>query len=211
MERSKPRETRPVVVDERSALEFFKERVTSALANQRVDATDEARVYLVTLLHEFLKAERVRWGAEQGVEDEPLALMLTRALSAGLREQVQLLKGLGDRALYISGVFSDSLARQVVDVDYYVSMGELAYGRLAGVMKGGRRPSAYADLYEELSSRFPTFVEVLTEVSEGLWLTSNAGLLRLYERWLRTGSRRVADQLAREGIVPTPVPTRYLQ
>jgi hypothetical protein len=212
MERLKVPENQPVVVEERSALEFFNERVTSALANQRVDATDEARFYLVSLLHEFLKAERLRWGAEQGLEDEtPLALVLARALSAGLREQVRLLKGLGDRALYISGVFSDSLARQVVDVDYYVSMGELAYGKLAGVMKGGRRPSAYADLYEELSSRFPTFVEVLTEVSDGLSLTSNTGLLRLYERWLRTGSRRVAAQLSKEGIVPTPVPTRYLQ
>lgn len=211
MERSKPRETRPVVVDERSALEFFNERVTSALANQQVDTTDEARLYLVTLLQEFLKAERLRRLAEQGVEDEPLALVLARALSASLGEQVRLLKGLGDRALYISGVFPDSLARQVVDVDYYVSMGELAYGRLAGVMKGGRRPSEYADLYEELSTRFPTFVEVLTEVSEGLLLASNTGLLRLYERWLRTGSRRVAGQLSRQGIVPTPVPTRYIQ
>ncbi len=211
MDRPKLLEKAPVVVQERSALEFFRERVMSAIANQRVEATEEARCYLVSLLHEFVKAERLLPAGGPGLEDEPLALTLARALSAGLQEQVRLLKGLGDRALYISGFFSDSLARQVVDVDYYVSMGELAYGKLAGVMKGGRRPSAYADLYEELSTRFPVFVEVLTEVSEGFALTSNTGLLRLYERWLRTGSRRVAGQLSREGIVPTPVPTGYIQ
>ncbi|HWP35540.1 MAG TPA: hypothetical protein VNM66_08085 [Thermodesulfobacteriota bacterium] len=200
----------PLVTHQASAVEFFHERVASAFANQRVEATEEARVYLVSLLLHFLHAERLRRVGEPGGGDEPLALLLARALSAGLAEQVRLLKGLGDRALYVSGFFSDSLARQVVDIDYYIAMGELAYGRLAGVMKAGRG-SASAGLYEELSSRFPAFVEILSEVSEGLALTSNSGLLRLYERWLRTGSRRVADQLAREGIVPTPVPARYVQ
>jgi hypothetical protein len=198
------------IVPERSALEFFAERVTSALANQRVDATEQARFYLVSLLHDHLDPQRAR-PADPALDEAPLALVLARALSSSLREQALLLKSLGDRALYVSGFFSDSLSRQVVDVDYYVAMGGMAYGKLAGVMKGGRRPSAYAELYEELSSRFPAFVEVLNEVSEGMALTSNSGLLRLYERWLRTGSRRVADQLSKEGIVPAPVPTRYVQ
>lgn len=198
------------IVPERSALEFFHDRVTSALANQRVEATNDARFYLVSLLNDRLNA-KPQGSPDKSLEDTPLALVLARALQASLSEQVTLLKALGDRALYVSGFFSDSLARQVVDVDYYVSMGEMAYGKLAGVMKGGRRPSAYAELYDELASRFPAFVEVLNEVSEGFSLTSNSGLLRLYERWLRTGSRRVADQLSKEGIVPTSVPTRYLQ
>ncbi len=210
MNRTRPPEVLPIV-PERSALEFFNERVTSALANQRVDATEDARFYLVALLNDRLNADHPRAGADKSLEETPLALVLARALQASLAEQVTLLRALGDRALYVSGFFSDSLIRRVVDVGYYVQMGELAYGRLAGVMKGGRRPSAYAGLYDELAARFSAFVEVLNEVSEGLSLTSNAGLLRLYERWLRTGSRRVADQLSKEGIVPTPVPTRYLQ
>jgi hypothetical protein len=196
-------------VAERSALEFFRERVTSAMANQRVDATEEARFYLVALLHHHMDLSR--HATDRQLDDTPLALVLAKAMSAGLTEQTQLLKLLGDRALYVSGFFSDSLARQVVDVDYYVQMGGIAYGRLAGVMKGSRRPSAYGDLFEELATRFPKFVEVLNEVSEGMSLTSNAGLLRLYERWLKTGSQRVADQLSKEGIVPTAVPTRYVQ
>jgi hypothetical protein len=208
--RSRPPATPPNIVAERSALEFFRERVASAMANQRVDATEEARFYLVSLLHDHLDPQRAR-ATGPDLDDAPLAILLARALASSLREQALLLKTLGDRALYVSGFFSDSLARQVVDVDYYVAMGRLGYGRLAGVMKGGRRPSSYADLFEELSERFPAFVEVLNEVSEGLALTSNSGLLRLYERWLRTGSRRVADQLTKEGIVPTSVPTRYVQ
>ena len=43
----------------------------------------------------------------------------------------ELLKKLGDRSLYISGFFADSLQRKVVDVDYYAEMGGVAYGALA--------------------------------------------------------------------------------
>ena len=43
---------------------------------------------------------------------------------------------------------------------------------------------------------------VAWEVSERTSLSSNGDVLRLYEKWLRTGSRRSADLLAARGIVP---------
>ena len=55
--------------------------------------------------------------------------------SSGGLEQRARLRYLGDFSLFTSGFFSDSLSRRAVDVDYYVSMGEFAYGSL------GRRDS----------------------------------------------------------------------
>jgi hypothetical protein len=46
------------------------------------------------------------------------------------------------------------------------------------------------------------FVDVLSEVSERSSLSSNTDLLRLYERWLRTGSTRSGYLLAERGVVP---------
>ena len=67
-------------------------------------------------------------------------------------------------------------------------------------------------MFDELSDKFTAFVEVLGEVSERTSLSSNADVLRLYERWLRTGSRRSGDLLASRGIVPnTSIGTRFLQ
>ena len=63
--------------------------------------------------------------------DEPLALRLGRALGSGGLEQRARLRYLGDFSLFTSGFFSDSLSRRAVDVDYYVSMGEFAYGSLS--------------------------------------------------------------------------------
>jgi hypothetical protein len=46
------------------------------------------------------------------------------------------------------------------------------------------------------------FADLLSEVSEATRLTDNRSVLRLYERWLQTGSRRAAVLLAERGIAP---------
>jgi len=46
-----------------------------------------------------------------------------------------------------------------------------------------------------MAARFEVFVDVLAEIAEMQELRSNRGLVRLYERFLHTGSQRVAEQL----------------
>jgi hypothetical protein len=58
-------------------------------------------------------------------------------------------------------------------------------------------------VFAELADNFVRFVDVLSEVSERASLGSNVDLLRLYERWLKTGSRRSGQLLAERGVVPT--------
>jgi hypothetical protein len=114
----------------------------------------------------------------------------------------------GDLSLFISGFFSDSLNRRLVDVDYYIQLGERAYGSLA------RRAvdDTFTDVFDELSEKFTAFVDVLGEVSERTALTSDADVLRLYEKWMRTRSRRSGDLLAARGIVPNAsVASRFIQ
>jgi hypothetical protein len=49
-------------------------------------------------------------------------------------------------------------------------------------------------------------------VSERTALSSNGDVLRLYEKWLRTKSRRSGDLLAKRGIVPNgSVGSRFIQ
>ena len=49
-------------------------------------------------------------------------------------------------------------------------------------------------------AKFSQLVEVLNEVSERTQSTTNAGLLRIYEKWLKTGSPRVAILLSERGV-----------
>ena len=87
-----------------------------------------------------------------------------------------------------------------MDVDYYVHIGGSAYHQLAGMPL---RIRSYASVYEELSANFRRFVDVLAEVSEGASIAaSDANVVQLYERWLRTGSEWVARRLRALGVLP---------
>jgi hypothetical protein len=108
------------------------------------------------------------------------------------------LKEIGDVALFVSGFFSDSLTRKLVDVDYYVSIGGCAYNTLSRV----EADEAFSPVFAELGEKFVGFVDVLAEVSERTSCSSNADLLLLYEKWLKTGSRRSGQLLVERGVVP---------
>lgn len=184
-----------------SPAEYFKELVESAIYHQHLAATALTSFYLVNLLTGFVHIDRSTEG------DEPLGIRFTKALQSGGVRQRDELRGVGDHSLFISGFFADSLNRSLVDVDYYIQLGAYAYGSLAR-----RADAEFADVFDELAAKFTAFVDVLGEVSERTALTSNSDLLRLYEKWLRTGSRRSGDLLVARGIVPnTSVGGHFVQ
>ena len=190
------------VLREQTATEYFKELVESALARQHVQAGDLTEYYLVNLLCQYVRLDQATH-ADYG---EPLAVRLARALQTGGTEQRARLRSLGDFSLFTAGFFSDSLSRRHVDVDYYVSMGAYAYGSLS------RAEDAFREVFGELSRKFVGFSDVLADISERTAVTSSADLLRLYEKWLRTGSSRDGKKLIDQGIVPNAsIGKRFVQ
>ncbi|HSN13808.1 MAG TPA: hypothetical protein VLT61_04195 [Anaeromyxobacteraceae bacterium] len=191
-----------------SPREFFRQRVGDVLSHRRVRVQPETEFYLVDLLAKFLEAERLRVEQADGsVREEALALILLRALEATGDVRVRELRRLGDTALFVSGFFGDSLSRSAVDVDYYIAMGGQAY---AVVGQAERRRGLDA-LFGELSERFGLFVDCFAEIAELADLRSDRGLVRLYERWLRTRSARVAQLLRERGVAllgDPPAPPR---
>ena len=178
-----------------TSTEYFRELVERAMARRAVSSSELSSYYLVQLLDSFVAFDQIY--AEMEVDKEtPLAELLCHALASRGTRRFRLLKFTGDLALFMSGFFSDSIARRLTDVDYYVRLGGYAYG-------GAARLSALeaAALFEELAHKFVRFVDVLTEVSEESAVAENAGILRLYERWRQTGSRRSEALLRREGIL----------
>jgi hypothetical protein len=192
---------RHVDLREQTPVEYFKEQVESALARQHLQAGDLTEYYLVNLLCRYVRHDHA--DADYG---EPLAVRLARALQTGGTEQRARLRSLGDFPLFTAGFFSDSFSRRHVDVDYYVSMGEYAYGSLS------RAEDALRGVFAELARKFVGFSDVLADISERHALTSDNNLLRLYEKWLRTGSDRDGQRLIERGIVPNgSVGKRFLQ
>jgi hypothetical protein len=187
------------VVRGESAIEFFREQIGKAMQHQRVSTSAFTEYYLVNLLAAFMRGESLP-GREAGFDETPLALLYVRALDASPPQRARRLRATGDTALFVSGFFADSLADTVADVRYYAILGGRAYAHLSREHEGPRHlgPGVFA----ELAARFREFVDVLAEVSEQSRVSTPASLVRLYERWVQTGSRRAAALLAEQGINP---------
>ena len=180
-----------------SPQEFFRELVSEAMSHRRLKVQAPTEFYLVSLLARFLAREELFTESPDGTAgSEPLALVLLRALSEDRQRRYEGLRRLGDTSLFLSGFFGDSLARSSVDAAYYIAMGERAYDTLAS----SRGPAGATEIFGELAKRFEEFVDLFAEIAEMQELRSNRGLVRLYERFLHTGSERVASQLRARGV-----------
>jgi hypothetical protein len=81
-------------------------------------------------------------------------------------------------------------------------MGGAAYGTLAATFnKKSGGANVFVELYDELAHKFSSLVEVLNEVSEGV-SGRDQSMLRLYDRWLKTGSDRMHRMLIERGVLP---------
>ena len=184
--------------------DYFRTSIDDVIAKQGVDLDPHAAHYVVNLLTLFSRSEEFYEDDGDSYGVKPLALMLADAADApNVEQRSQYLQRIGDVALFVSGFFIESLANKAVDVDYYIHMGENAYGSLSDEVRGTFRGNAFADIYKELASNFQTLIDVLNEVRDGARKESDVDLLRTYEIWLKTGSRRAEILLRQQGVVPS--------
>ncbi|GIW41297.1 MAG: hypothetical protein KatS3mg076_1874 [Candidatus Binatia bacterium] len=170
--------------------ELFRELVQKAMEAQDVRSTEDSEYYLVTLLERFARP-RQDWF------DKPLALEYLESFHTGRADRYQKLKKVADTSLFVSGIFLETVERTLVGTEYYIRLGRTAYGHLA---LESARP------FGELSEKFREFVRVLSEISFSELFRSEHQVVRLYTRWLRTGSRRDYEWLMRRGLVPVLAP-----
>ncbi len=185
------------IVRDETPMEFFREQLEKAMEHQKVSTSAFTEYYLVNLLSGCVHGELPP--SEPGFDETPLAVMYVRAVQASRGERTRLLRMMGDTALFVSGFFADSVSRGLVDLGYYKTMGGQAYARLS---LEDSPHGVGATVFSELAGRFSEFADVLAEVSEASHLSTNKSVLRLYERWVQTGSRRAAALLAERGIAP---------
>lgn len=199
------RESSTRVMRVRNLQDYFRTSIDDVVAKQRVDIDPHAAHYVVNMLTLFSRSDELFEDDGECYGLRPLALMLADAADAASPDhRKHLLQRIGDVALFIAGFFSDSLASRAVDIDYYIHMGGNAYGSLSDEVRGTFRGNAIADVYRELAIKFQVLVDILNEVKDGPRGSSDIDLLRTYEVWQRTGSRRARSLLSQHGIVPFP-------
>jgi len=191
------------VVQVQNLADYFRTSIDGVISRHGVDVDPHAAHYVVNLLTLFSRSEELYEDHGDTYGLRPLALMMADAADAPtVAQRNYALQRIGDVALFISGFFADSLANKAVDVDYYIYMGGSAYGSLSEEVRGTFRGNAFAHIYRELAEKFQVLVDVLNEVRDEARGESDRDLLRTYEIWLKTGSRRARKLLADNGVVP---------
>lgn len=184
-----------------SPKDYFDELVQTALESRGIDTYPHVSTYLSNLLNYYVDIRNLY---ESPIDEAgnrkalTLAELLLTAQSSEPSAKVELLKKLGDRALYISGFFSDSLNRKLVDIDYYRDMGVTAYSSLASTVK----EDTLSRVFEEISVKFIDFVDAFTIISQKTFVKTDESILRLYENYLRTGSELAKQRLTELGVIP---------
>jgi hypothetical protein len=191
------------VMPVRNLRDYFRQSIDAAIDRQGVEVDTHATHYVVNLLTIFSRSEELYEDRGDMYGLRPLALMLADAVDAKTAEERSFtLRRIGDVALFIAGFFADSLAHKLVDLDYYIYMGCSAYGSLSDEVRGTARGRALAGVYAELAAKFQIVVDLLNDVRDETRRSSDIDLLRTYEVWLKTGSRRAAALLRQNGVVP---------
>ena len=179
--------------------EYFRQSIDEAIVGQGVDIDPHATHYVVNMMTLFSRSEHFYEDDGEIYGIRPLALMLADAADAPSPEhRNQTLKRIGDVALFVGGFFVDSLRHKPVDVDYYMHMGENAYGSLSEETRGTFHGNAFADIYRELATKFRVLIDVLNEVRGG----AEQDVVRTFEIWRKTGSQRAERLLREQGVLP---------
>jgi hypothetical protein len=181
--------------------EFFRDALHGAARKQQLALDGHTEHYVVNVLTTYSRAEAFYEQTPSGPRLKPLALMLAEAAAAPTAAERQHgLQRIGDVSLFIAGFFAHGLAHRLVDVDYHIAMGGRAYGSLADSARMHRR--GVGAVFAELATKFRELVDALNEIADAARPLTHADLMRLYELWIKTGSRRAAERLRALGVEP---------
>ncbi|MCK5188014.1 MAG: hypothetical protein KAR43_12860 [Deltaproteobacteria bacterium] len=189
----------PTIQTEKNTLDFFHKHVKESIKNQNIKITKISEHYLVHLLADFTLTQKAF--KLTGNNIRPLTLIYHQAQFETANRKIKIFKELGDFSLFITGFLPDSLNRKVIDVDYYISLGRSAYENLSVIFEEIHE-SDFNLLFCELAEKFVAVTDILAEISSESFTQWNDGILRLYERWLKTRSKRDERLLFKKGIIP---------
>lgn len=181
----------------------FTEVVKEACLSRQIKTPPIVEVYLVRLLQHYLDSRNFHQPIQETNSEKPpetFAEMYLQAMNSDQAKKRELMRVVGDKTLYLTGFFGDSLQRKIVDIDYYIDIGSAAYSNLYALTK----EDSLSQVYKTFSKRFIDFVDVLNYVSEKSLVQADQNILRLYDRYLRTGSELAREKLNELGVVTLP-------
>ena len=182
--------------------QFFLASVEDAFQERKFQTHPQVKTYIVDLLKFHLSVENLFDEKDESGRKtrKTMAELFLSANQESKEARLRKLKILGDRSLYISGFFADSLQRKIIDIDYYVDMGTVAFESLAKAVN----EDTFSHLFREISVRFLDLVDVLTVISKKAQIAEEDNVLRMMDLYAKTGSSLIGEDLVAKGIFNRP-------
>ena len=154
---------------------FFAELIATSSEDQDISLSTDVEVYVLGVVTGFFSGPDV---VDRGVV---LKGLLQEALDSKGIVRREYLRITGDIALFITGVFPNSISRKTrmnaYKVGDYIDIGRSAYHHID------------THLYGELAFKFPEIVDVLNSVSEELFEGPHGNLAKYIERRIQIDER----------------------
>jgi hypothetical protein len=161
-----------------SSLALWYDIIHDAEASCSINLKAELEAYLIFLM--------MRYTSRPDIANQIMAVDFLRSLNLLRPAERELnLQAVGDKCLIYSGLFPNLAARRLVNISYYVKIGQSAYSTIS---------KQHCDLYGLLASQFVTLMDVIQSLRKE---TSGFELqpLQAYDLWHETGSQRALSVL----------------
>lgn len=122
--------------------------INEAQASTSLVLDENTESYLVFLLMRFSQSTQLM--------ESVMAFDFLESMHAPQKQQVQLLRDVGDKSLLFCGLFPGMAVKRHVRLEYYSDMGQAAYMTVSEL----EEPSM-AGLFFQLSRQFPTMQQIL--------------------------------------------------
>ena len=174
--------------------EHFKTLLQESLSRMSLRVSPALSQYLEKLLIFYLRSEHLfEEDPKSGKKSlTPLAELYLKAQNSPLAEKLFFLQQVGDRSLYLGSFFKRALQKKIVGLDYYIHLGQGAYGCLANYHQ--------EETFEELAYLFEDILDALFYMSFKHSPQTNEDLMNICSEYLRTECRSLAIQLEDHGF-----------
>ncbi len=165
-----------------------------------LELNDYSKLYLLNTMKNLI--EKNDFFYTEIIGDDSLGEAFMRAFTKDLLGKVKTLKAVGDLCLIYSGFFPDKLNRKLVDIDYFIKLGQISFLTLYRIYNTMNSVSDLKNLYFEVYKEFVKIVTVMLEIARKFKLFNEDNLLKIYERWQKTGISVLYNILRERQIIP---------
>lgn len=151
---------------------FFYESL-SQLNNKSLCPMPEETIYYSShVLNKFSQASEYFSVNDGKVKEKILGIQLLEAERLSKEEQIRVYKDIADTALMQSGYFSNSINKKILNKEYYINIGQIAYRKMYNL------DSSFFDI--------PHFYKLMENCFEGLTLILKTFSLQTQEQLLNS-------------------------